>query len=60
VYLPDYYGTVALIAKQLRAQGIKVPLIGGDGWDGLTVVHFLSAYIIFRLPETFQAAFGFY
>lgn len=36
VYLPDYYGTVALIAKQLRAQGIKVPLIGGDGWDGLT------------------------
>jgi len=36
VYLPDYYGTVALIAKQLRAQGIKAPLVGGDGWDGLT------------------------
>ncbi|MCR5494328.1 MAG: ABC transporter substrate-binding protein [Treponema sp.] len=36
VYLPDYYGTVALIAKQLRAQGINTPLIGGDGWDGLT------------------------
>lgn len=36
VYLPDYYGTVALIAKQLRAQGIMSPLVGGDGWDGLT------------------------
>ena len=36
VYLPDYYGTVALIAKQLRAQGISVPVVGADGWDGLT------------------------
>ena len=35
VYLPDYYATVALIAKQLRAQGIDTPLIGADGWDGL-------------------------
>ena len=36
VYLPDYYGTVALIAKQLRNQGINTPIIGADGWDGLT------------------------
>lgn len=36
VYLPDYYGTVALIAKQLRAQGINTPIVGADGWDGLT------------------------
>jgi branched-chain amino acid transport system substrate-binding protein len=35
VYLPDYYSTVALIAKQLRAQGINTPLVGADGWDGL-------------------------
>lgn len=35
VYLPDYYGTVALIARQLRAQGINAPLVGADGWDGL-------------------------
>ncbi|MBR7064084.1 MAG: ABC transporter substrate-binding protein [Treponema sp.] len=35
VYLPDYYGTVALIAKQLRAQGVNVPFVGADGWDGL-------------------------
>ncbi|MBQ7158858.1 MAG: ABC transporter substrate-binding protein [Treponema sp.] len=36
IYLPDYYGTVALIAKQLRAQGIVKPIVGADGWDGLT------------------------
>lgn len=35
VYLPDYYGTVALISKQMRAQGITVPTVGPDGWDGL-------------------------
>lgn len=35
VYLPDYYGTVALISKQLRAQGITTPTVGPDGWDGL-------------------------
>jgi branched-chain amino acid transport system substrate-binding protein len=36
VYLPDYYSTVALIAKQLRAQGINTPIIGADGWGGIT------------------------
>jgi len=36
VYLPDYYATVALIAKQLRANGIKCAIVGADGWDGLT------------------------
>ncbi len=35
IYLPDYYATVALIAKQLRAQGIDAPIIGADGWDGI-------------------------
>lgn len=35
VFLPDYYQTVALVAKQLRAQGITVPAIGGDGWGGI-------------------------
>jgi len=33
VLLPDYYGTVGNIAKQARAIDIKVPLLGGDGWD---------------------------
>jgi branched-chain amino acid transport system substrate-binding protein len=36
VYLPNYYNDVSLQAKQLRDQGINVPLVGGDGWDGLT------------------------
>lgn len=36
VYLPDYYATVALIVRQLRAQGIDAPIVGADGWDGLT------------------------
>ncbi|MDR0389570.1 MAG: ABC transporter substrate-binding protein [Spirochaetaceae bacterium] len=36
VYLPDYYNTVALIARQLRAQGVNTPIVGADGWDGLT------------------------
>lgn len=35
VYLPDYYSTVALIAKQLRAQGISAPIVGADGWGGI-------------------------
>ena len=36
VYLPDYYAKVSLIAKQLRAMGITTPIVGADGWDGLT------------------------
>ncbi len=38
IYIPDYYSTVSLIAKQLRAQGVKTPIVGADGWDGLTEV----------------------
>ncbi|HEY8805563.1 MAG TPA: ABC transporter substrate-binding protein, partial [Clostridium sp.] len=33
ILLPDYYSTVGNIAKQARAIGINVPLLGGDGWD---------------------------
>ena len=31
--MPGYYTDVALIARQARELGIKVPLLGGDGWD---------------------------
>src|SRR5690606_22840394 len=34
ILVPGYYGEVALIAKQARLLGIKVPLLGGDGWVG--------------------------
>jgi len=33
IYVPGYYTEVGLIAKQARQLGIKVPLMGGDGWD---------------------------
>jgi branched-chain amino acid transport system substrate-binding protein len=33
VYVPGYYTDVALIARQARELGMKVPLMGGDGWD---------------------------
>lgn len=35
LFIPDYYSTVALIAKQVRAQGITVPMLGADGWDSI-------------------------
>lgn len=33
IYVPGYYGDVALIAKQARQLGITKPLLGADGWD---------------------------
>ncbi|MCB9685689.1 MAG: ABC transporter substrate-binding protein [Alphaproteobacteria bacterium] len=33
IYLPGYYTDVGNIAIQMRAQGITVPMVGGDGWD---------------------------
>jgi branched-chain amino acid transport system substrate-binding protein len=32
VFVPGYYTEVGLIAKQARELGIRVPLLGGDGW----------------------------
>ena len=34
IFVPGYYGEVALIARQAKQLGIKVPLLGGDGWVG--------------------------
>jgi branched-chain amino acid transport system substrate-binding protein len=33
IYIPGYYGDVAIIAKQARQLGLNVPLLGADGWD---------------------------
>ena len=33
IYIPGYYGEVAIIAKQARELGMNQPLLGGDGWD---------------------------
>ncbi len=36
LFVPDYYGKNALIAKQVRAAGLTdIVLLGGDGWDGI-------------------------
>ncbi len=34
IFIPGYYGEVALIAKQAKLLGLKQPLLGGDGWVG--------------------------
>lgn len=33
IFIPGYYTEVGLIGKQARILGLKVPLMGGDGWD---------------------------
>jgi len=33
IYVPGYYGGVGVIAKQAKQLDIKVPMLGGDGWD---------------------------
>ena len=33
IYLPGYYGDIAIIAKQARQLNLAQPLLGGDGWD---------------------------
>lgn len=38
IFVPVYYNDVALIAKQVRGQGITVPLLGGDGWESSELI----------------------
>jgi len=33
IFIPGYYTEVGLIARQARGLGMKMPLLGGDGWD---------------------------
>lgn len=33
IFIPGYYTEVGQIAIQARDLGVKIPLIGGDGWD---------------------------
>jgi branched-chain amino acid transport system substrate-binding protein len=37
IFIPGYYNEVGTIARQARELGIKVPLLGGDGWDSPTL-----------------------
>jgi branched-chain amino acid transport system substrate-binding protein len=38
ILVPGYYSEVGTIARQAREVGIKVPLLGGDGWDSPKLV----------------------
>src|SRR5271154_5467444 len=38
IMIPGYYSQIGLIAKQARALGITVPLIGGDAWSDSQLV----------------------
>ena len=33
VYLPDYYTIVNLVTRQAKERGVRIPFLGGDGWD---------------------------
>ena len=33
LFVPGYYQEVGLIARQAREMGMKLPMLGGDGWD---------------------------
>jgi branched-chain amino acid transport system substrate-binding protein len=39
VYVPGYYGEVALILSQARQLGLKATFVGGDGWDSPKLVE---------------------
>src|ERR1700737_355221 len=38
IIITGYYPEAALISKQARQFGIKAPLVGGDGWDGSSLI----------------------
>ncbi len=45
IYVPGYYTDVALIARQAKELGLRVPLMGGDGWDSAKLFEIGGAAI---------------
>jgi branched-chain amino acid transport system substrate-binding protein len=45
LYLPNYYGSVALQLKQAREMGLNAPAGGGDGWDSPDLVKIGGAAV---------------
>lgn len=35
IFIPAYYTEVSYITKQAAEKGMKLPFLGGDGWDGI-------------------------
>jgi branched-chain amino acid transport system substrate-binding protein len=45
LFLPDYYNKVGLIAKQVQEKGLKVRMVGPDGWDSPDLVKIAGSAI---------------
>ncbi len=43
IFVPGYYTEAGLIGKQARILGLKVPLLGGDGWDSPKLAEIAGA-----------------
>jgi branched-chain amino acid transport system substrate-binding protein len=43
ILVPGYYQEAGLIVRQARQLGIKVPLIGGDGWEAPQLLQLAGA-----------------
>lgn len=43
IFIPGYYVEVGHILKQARAQGINIPVLGGDGWDSPVLFEIAGA-----------------
>jgi branched-chain amino acid transport system substrate-binding protein len=43
IYIPGYYNEAGLIIKQARAQGIKAPILGADGFDAPQLAELAGA-----------------
>ena len=35
LFVPDYYSVIALVAQQAQSAGLKVTMLGADGWDSV-------------------------
>lgn len=39
IFIPAYYTQVGLISRQAKQMGLKVPLLGGDGWESPKLIE---------------------
>ena len=61
IFVPGYYTEAGLIARQARELGLKVPLLGGDGWESSKLIEiggeamngcYYSNHWAFDAPDT--------
>jgi branched-chain amino acid transport system substrate-binding protein len=39
LFVPGYYTEAALVARQAAEAGVRLPLVGGDGWDSRELIE---------------------